>query len=203
MKILYDLIDIALLRYKPLTEYRYPLWQIVLLMLALGLAKSPLVQGLQLDLVGRTLFLALMNLAMYAVAARFFRYWLCLRVGPERQPLSPWNGEGSLFAFFVLAQGVEFLAPAALWLDMNSAVFLILLLNVWWVTVVMRGLRLTTGASFGVIIAGVVLLIPMLMLVGMVGLQIALGAGWLDLEALQAAAGSAPAASGAVATPVR
>lgn len=197
MKILYDVIDIALMRFKPLAAYQYPLPHVLAVLAALSLANSPLAQDLQLDLAGRTLFLFGLNLAMYLAMARFFQYWLRLPVGQARTPLTSWDGQGSLLTFMILAQGVDFLAPVQLWLDPQVGLPLQLLLKGYGLVILVRGLAQTTGAPMRIIIGGLILCLPMLTLIFLLALSMALNAGWLDTATLEAARQAAEAAASA------
>lgn len=201
MKILHDVIDVCMMRFKPLAAYDYPLWQVLALLGGISLAISPMAMLLHTDVLSRALFIFCMKLAQYAVMARFFRVWLQLKLGEKKLPLSNWDGQGKLLTILIMVQGVDFLNPLLLWTDGDVRAWLSLLLFAYSVTLVIRGLARTTGASVPVVIGGLVLCAPMLVMVALVFGMMAIGWGWINPQDFQIPADAAATAAAAVPAP--
>lgn len=184
MKILHDVIDVCLLRFKPLVAYEYPRWQVLAVLAGVSLSYAPALELLQTDTLTKAAFVFAMKLLQYIAMARFFTAWLRLPMGRDGKPLSSWDGQGDLLTILVLAQGLDFLAPLTLWLDPGLSALLALFLLVYGFVILVRALAVTTGATVRVITLGLFICTPILLLIQFMAAALALDWGWIDQNQL-------------------
>lgn len=178
MKILHDAIDLLLLRFQPLPAYRYPAWQVLALLLLVALATAP-VAGLDTDLGSATAFQLAQALVQCLILSRFFQSWLRLSFSDNKKPMSPWDGQGSLFTLFALLQASDILLPLLLWIDPQTGVLLYSTLQVYVLVVMVRALMATTGVSWPAAVGGMLLVVPTLVLALFLFRLLAQGWGWV------------------------
>ncbi|MBV8047117.1 MAG: hypothetical protein JO171_08195 [Paludibacterium sp.] len=136
MRMLGDAIDLYRFRVKSLLDYRYPWWQLALLISFLGLVTSGGSPELGLYLPGRVGFCVAYNWLETLLFVPFIGLWL--RVNPLRffRPL---------LAICVLGSGLQLLQPLLSWLPADVSDGSLMLLMVYSLLVLAHALARVSG----------------------------------------------------------
>lgn len=202
MKILHDALDLVMLRIKPLSEYQYPMWQVWAILAGVAIAGSVTAVVLHTETPNRALFIFSMKAVQYLAMARFFKVWLQLKLGTNKKPVSNWNGQGSLLTLLIMVQCLDFLQPLLLWLEPSAQVLLSIVLLIYSLTLLVLALARSTETSVPMVLGGLLLCAPMLVMIGLLFANLAIGWGWIQVSDFMlvppagGAAGALPAASG-------
>lgn len=156
-QLIQDIFDLLRLRVKPLAHYTYPRWQMVLLVILLGIAGSVTDKQVIPNVELHVLSSVVSRLLDMLLAAYFYRWWL--KQG-ER-----WDGKDRLFPLIALTDSVMFIYPICLWIPNDAAGLLIFPLGAFRIFLQITAISSATGVARGHVIGGTLLLFGVSMLV--------------------------------------
>lgn len=179
-----DAIDLVRLRAKPLAEYRYPSWQLYVVLLLIGLTNSAGADSFTGPLLARIVFFTVFNGLETVLMAAVMRSWL--RFGG-------WRDDASLWPLVVLAGSLQVLEPLTSWLDSDLELALAALLSIYTLLVLIVTVSQATGMPRWRVAVGVLLFLPVGALLLSLMLSLATELDWVTLPTDPPSA--APAAS--------
>ncbi|WP_137936372.1 hypothetical protein [Chitinivorax sp. B] len=170
-----DMLDLARFRVKPLPEYQYPLWQIMLVVTLMGIFSAAAATDIDAPVPARIGFFVMLEWVELLLMNWFFNWWM--RQGDN------WRGDGDLLPLFVAASGVNLLTPLLSWFTRPLVDVLAVGLSAYSVAIVIHALTLSTGVRRTHVIGGVLLFLPMAIAGYLVVATFAVQAGWISLPA--------------------
>jgi len=169
-----DVFDLYRFRVKALPAYQYPLWQIALLLTAVGVVASAGAPELGSYLPGRIGFCVLYNWLETLLFAGFIGVWL---------RMARWRLCRPLLSLVVLASGSQLLEPLANWFPDDVGTAVLLLLMFYSLVVLCNALSRVSGVRRTRVVLGVLLFSFLSAFLMQGSWTLASRAGWVDAPA--------------------
>ena len=176
-----------LLRIKTLAEYRYPWWQVLLLLAVIsasGVGLQPL--PLHTTLLNKLLFIIVLKAMTLVQIDITLRFWLS-RNWARARGFSAWDGRGRFLTVLVLAASPSFFTPLLLLVNPVVAALLFLLLLAASIVIPVYAVARTVNARSWYVLIGFVLSLPLLLWISVISFGLLVEWGWLlqaDIDAM-------------------